>query len=130
MSLPDDSPRALILREAERLIMGDRNNQYGPPTQDFDRTAAILNAMGYRAIGGRKLQPHDVALVVMAVKMSRLAWMPEKQDSWADMAGYVGCGWECVVEEGKRAAADPGKVIGWALRHVRKYRRWPRGHGR
>ena len=95
------SPRASALDEARELITGDRNNSYGPPTQDFKRAADILNAMEYRGTGGRRLEPHDVALMVMAVKMSRLVWTPGKRDSWVDIAGYAGCGYECAVEEVK-----------------------------
>ena len=94
-----ESPRIALLNGAKELITGDRQNQYGPPAQDFKRTADILNAMGYRGPGGRLLVPHDTALMVMAVKMSRLVWSPGKWDHWADMAGYSGCGWECIMEE-------------------------------
>lgn len=92
-------PRSQVIREADGLINGDRNNQYGPPTQDFERTAAILNAMGYRRPGGEPLMAHDVAILVMAVKLSRIAWQPDKRDSWTDTIGYAACGWECVVNE-------------------------------
>lgn len=93
------SPRADALFEAQALITGDRNNAYGPPTQDFQRAAGILNAMGYQGQGGRPIESHDIALMVMAVKMSRLVWTPGKRDSWVDIAGYAGCGYECAVEE-------------------------------
>ena len=92
-------PRQEAVREGERVIMGDRNNQYGPPTQDFDRTAMILNAMGYRRPGGGPLVGHDIAILVMTVKLSRIVWSPEKFDHWVDVIGYAGCGWECVVSE-------------------------------
>lgn len=92
-------PRSEVIREADRLINSDRNNQYGPPTQDFERTAAILNAMGYRRPGGHKLLAHDVAILVMAVKLSRIVWQPDKRDSWTDTIGYAACGWECVTAE-------------------------------
>lgn len=95
------SPRASALDEAKQLITGDRNNQYGPPTQDFQRSADALNAYGYRGPDGRPLQAHDIAIMVMSVKLSRLMWTPEKRDHWVDIAGYAGCGYECAVEEAK-----------------------------
>jgi hypothetical protein len=33
--------RSQILADAEQLINGDRNNAYGPPSQDFERTAIM-----------------------------------------------------------------------------------------
>ena len=93
------SDRADALNEALHLITGDRNADYGPPTQDFDRAAGILQAMGYRGPGGRDIVGHDIALMVMAVKMSRLVWTPGKRDSWVDIAGYAGCGYECAAAE-------------------------------
>jgi hypothetical protein len=97
------SPRASALDEAQRLITGDRNNQYGPPTQDFKRTADLLNALGYHredATGEvHEIKPSDVAIIIAQVKVSRIMHSRGKRDSWVDLAGYAGCGYECAVEE-------------------------------
>lgn len=95
-----DSPRASALDEARQLITGDRNNAYGPPTQDFMRTAEMASAFGFR-IHDMPLQSHHVAVFLILLKASRLAWTPGKRDSWVDIAGYAGCGYECAVEEAK-----------------------------
>lgn len=95
------SPRASALNEARDLITGDRNNQYGPPTQDFTRTADMATAFGF-TVNGQPVAAHHVALFVMLVKISRLAWTPEKRDSWVDIAGYAGCGYECAIERAER----------------------------
>ena len=94
----DASPRASALDEARALITGDRNNAYGPPMQDHARAAAILNAQGYRALNGRLLEPHDISIMVIGIKLSRLVWSPRKRDHWVDIAGYAGCGYECASE--------------------------------
>lgn len=96
MPLNSESPRAQILSEAKDLICGDRNVQYGPPTADFDRIASLLNALGYQAGGGRPIESHDVAVIQICLKLSRLAWKSQKKDSWTDIIGYAACGWECV----------------------------------
>lgn len=103
----NESVRAAALDEARDLITGDRNNAYGPPWQDFARTAAALTAMCYRGPNGRELESHDIAIFVMMVKISRLMWTPTKKDSWVDIAGYSGCGYECSLhdDELKRARA-------------------------
>lgn len=95
--------RGELLDEAKKLIEGDRNNQYGPPTQDFQRTAEILTALGFAHVNASGnvtgLSAYHTALIMMTLKLSRISWQPEKRDSWLDTAGYAGCGWECVASE-------------------------------
>ena len=81
--------RQQILTEADQLINGDRNNQYGEPHQDFARTAQM-----WSAYLDHPIHPHDVAALMALLKLSRIAWQPDKQDSWTDLAGYAACGWE------------------------------------
>jgi Domain of unknown function (DUF6378) len=96
VSANDVSPRASALDEARALVTGDRNNTYGPPTQDFDRTAAMASGFGFR-VNGEPLKGHHVAIFMILLKMSRLMWTPGKRDSWVDTAGYAACGYECAV---------------------------------
>lgn len=100
---PEPPPRASMLREAETLICGDRNNQYGPPTQDFQRTADLLNALGYARVDAESeihdILASDVALIIAQVKISRIMHSRHKRDSWVDLAGYAACGYECATEE-------------------------------
>lgn len=78
-----------ILLEAERLTDGDRQNQYGPPEQDFARTAAMWNSLfGWNATA------RDVAMAMICLKLSRQTHM-SKRDNWTDIAGYAKCGWRC-----------------------------------
>lgn len=101
------SPRASALDEARQLVTGDRNNQYGPPTQDFQRTANLLNALGYHredATGEvHEILPSDVAIIIAQVKISRIMHSRPKRDSWVDLAGYAACGYECAEEENGHA---------------------------
>jgi len=82
--------RSDILKGAEELVNGDRNNQYGDPKQDFQRTADM-----WTAYLGTEVEPHDVAALMSLLKLSRIRWAPEKEDSWMDLAGYAACGWDC-----------------------------------
>lgn len=100
----EETPRGSVLLEAKGLITGDRNATYGPPTQDFRRTAEALSALGYRrldvdGVTTIPLEPSDVAIMIAMVKMSRLMHSRQKRDNWVDLAGYAGCGYECSVEE-------------------------------
>jgi len=90
--------RQALLGEAIRLVTGDRNNQYGPPTQDFDRTAIMWTAY---LDGRRILEAHDVAAMMILLKLSRISWDPTNRDSWVDISGYAACGYECVTHNNK-----------------------------
>jgi hypothetical protein len=88
--------RREMLYEAAELVDGDRNNQYGDPRQDFQRTANM-----WTAYLGRPIAAHDVAAMMVMLKVSRIRWSPGKRDSWVDLAGYAACGWDCArVEDG------------------------------
>lgn len=94
-SVETENARSHVLWTAEKLVNGDRNNEYGSPTQDFDRTASLWTTY----LDGRsKIDAHDVAVMMILLKVSRLTWSPVKEDSWIDIAGYAACGWECVTE--------------------------------
>jgi hypothetical protein len=91
------NPRTSLLQEAESLVNGARDQQYGDPNDDFRKTALMWNVY-INAIRKERphLLPHDVAVLMMLLKISRIAWSPDKRDNWADLAGYAACGWDCV----------------------------------
>lgn len=99
---PKVNQRSSLLQEADSLVNGDRNAQYGDPLRDFKRTAAF-----WGAYLGVDLEPHDVAAMMSLLKISRIRATPTKRDSWTDLAGYAACGWHCVapVEELMPAAS-------------------------
>ena len=78
-----------ILEEALRITKGDRNASYGPPDQDFQRTAAI-----WSAIKGVPFEAREVAMFMIALKLSRETHQ-RKRDNWVDIAGYARCGSLC-----------------------------------
>jgi len=78
-----------ILSEAMRLTSGDRQATYGPPDQDFRRTATM-----WTALFGREFEPKDVALAMICLKLSRQIHQ-KKRDNWVDIAGYARCGSIC-----------------------------------
>lgn len=92
--------RERVLNTARDLVTGDRNSAYGPPTQDFDRTAGMLTALfGERLRPGTQFVGSDVARIVACVKLSRSVHA-RKEDNWIDLAGYAACGAECEEAEG------------------------------
>lgn len=73
-----------ILDEAKRLVYGDRGEDYGHPITDFTRTGRMWAAILDRPF----VSPEEVAMCMMAVKISRLCNRP-KRDSVVDVAGYA-----------------------------------------
>ena len=88
-----------VLQEANDLIYGERNAAYGPPNQDFQRTADMWTGLfQYKLKEGERFRPQDVAYFMIALKLSR-AQHSDKRDNAVDIAGYAGCSWRCI--EGK-----------------------------
>ncbi len=86
-----------ILREADRLIHGDRQAQYGHPSTDFRRTGRMWGAIldRWRRSPEQDVPDYLVALCMASLKISRIVQTPEKRDSWVDLAGYAGAGYRC-----------------------------------
>ena len=91
----DVPPRVEALREAARLIHSERNVQYGPPSENFDRIARL-----WSVILKIDVSMEDVAMCMVALKMARFASKSGFQpDTWVDIAGYAGCGYEVGMAE-------------------------------
>lgn len=84
------APRQQALYEAARIIAGERDVQYGGPEDNFGRIAKI-----WSVIFGVDVTKEDVAMAMVAVKIARYASKSGFQpDTWIDIAGYAGCGYE------------------------------------
>jgi len=84
-----------ILAEASRITRGSRQSQYGPPDQDFRRTAGMWSALFVSKLkDGVTFESRDVALAMILLKTSRETHQ-RKRDNWVDIAGYASCGSRC-----------------------------------
>lgn len=72
-----------ILHEADKLVHGDRGDDYGSPREDFERTAKLMSA-----VLGTSVTAEQVPLLMMCVKLSRQCHKP-KRDNLVDIAGYA-----------------------------------------
>lgn len=99
--------RDVPLQEATRLINADRNQDYGEPYENFRDIAEMLTVI-LRPIlkDGTKIQCHHVSMMMIAVKLSRMTTSPLKLDSWVDIAGYIGAGWEATEMEQEHDARE------------------------
>lgn len=78
-----------ILEEANALVHGARNADYGHPADDFAAVAKAFNAYiekKYNTVG--PLEATDVPIFQMIVKIMREANKP-KRDNLVDIAGYA-----------------------------------------
>lgn len=84
------APRIEALREAAKIIAGDRDRQYGAPEDNLGRIAAI-----WSVLFAREVTAADVAMAMVGLKMARYAANSGFQpDTWIDIAGYAGIGYE------------------------------------
>lgn len=78
------NPGGSVLAEAERLVLGNRGEDYGHPADDFARTGRMWGAI----LGVPDVPPELVGLCMCAVKISREVNRP-KRDNRVDLAGYA-----------------------------------------
>ena len=90
-----------VLREADRLIHDDRNQQYGPAVQDFEVIAGYWNNY-LDSIGHRPINAKDVALLMALLKIRRESTHP-KIDNIVDACGYLALAQKCEDEENMEA---------------------------
>ena len=95
---PEVTERGAVLREAESLITGDRNQSYGPPTENFTNIADLWNVQfKHKLKPGQRFTATDVAVAMIHVKQARVVAQP-KRDNFVDIAGYAACAWETQAE--------------------------------
>jgi len=82
-----DQPQAeTVCQEADRVVSLDRQVQYGAPSEDFARTAAMWEPLLGLPPGA--ISPEKIAYCMIAVKLSRLCH-GYKHDSVVDICGYA-----------------------------------------
>lgn len=72
-----------LLNEAFAVLNQDRQEDYGSPQESFNRIALLWSAWV-----GKPLTAHDVACMMVLLKMAREAHQ-HKHDNLLDAAGYV-----------------------------------------
>lgn len=93
-----------VLNAAKQCVCQDRNDQYGSPEDNFKTIAYLwtnyLNAGSALRPGvGISLRAKDVAVMMILLKVARIATGSGSQDNWIDLAGYAACGGEIETRE-------------------------------
>ena len=76
--------RTQIINEAAVLINGERQEQYGPPSENFKCIADIWNAGE-----DQNVEPWQAALKLAEMKIARLKGPKQSWDSFRDAIGYL-----------------------------------------
>jgi len=72
-----------FLKASARAI-GERRETYGSPREGFDRAAVIASALL-----DKQVLPHEIALILHAVKLARIASSPANPDHYIDGISYL-----------------------------------------
>lgn len=102
-SAKEPPTRRSILRDAEKCVVGEREQDYGSPENSF---AVIGKLWGIYLEekclrdGHITILPEDTAALMCLFKTARVVTGHGKTDNWVDLAGYAACGGE--IEGGKK----------------------------
>ena len=78
-----------VCKEAARLVAGPRYKTHGNPQVMCGNIAALWNAYLGPALS-RDLEPHEVAIMLLLLKIARTKAGEFNPDDYLDQAGYAG----------------------------------------
>lgn len=79
--------RNSVLAEAQAIVYGPREKDYGHPKKNYQHTANLLNAHFEDKLI-EKFTPEDIVQMMILLKLSRQAHKP-KRDNLVDISGYA-----------------------------------------
>ena len=81
--------REQILTEANKIVNGARNEAYGTPEDNFKKIASY-----WSSYLGKEVSAHDVAIMMILLKVARTQSGTGSMDNYIDIAGYAACAGE------------------------------------
>jgi hypothetical protein len=108
MNAPTNAPNdPSILAQAAHIVDSDRERTYGDPGKNLRTIANLWDSwLLARGWSGPGLNTDDVALMMVLLKVARLALNPLHHDSQVDAAGYL----RLLQRTQQAEAADVGGV--------------------
>lgn len=92
----EKATRGLILDIARQIVCADRNDTYGSAEDNFGIIAELWKPyLKGRGIAADNLTSMDVAILMIQLKVARVATGKFKLDNFIDICGYAACGGEC-----------------------------------
>lgn len=77
------------IEQANLIIHGERNEDYGPMSEGFNKTASIWTALLSNKLKiGVNITAQDVCILMMGLKLSRESFK-HKDDNLVDTIGYA-----------------------------------------
>lgn len=86
--------REEILDTAKEYVTVDRAVDHGGLEDNFARISEL-----WSVYLGTLVDAHDVANLMVLLKVARAKGNPRHADNWVDMAGYAACGGELTLNE-------------------------------
>ena len=83
------SVREEILTEANNIVNGTRNEAHGTPEDNFKRIAHF-----WSSYLEKEVTAHDVAIMMILLKVARTQSGTGSMDNYIDIAGYSACAGE------------------------------------
>lgn len=80
-------PGEATMAEANKLVNGDRQSDYGPPAQNYAGIAKVWSGILWPILK-RDITAAEAALMMTGLKLQRQA-MKHKQDNLVDAHGYL-----------------------------------------
>lgn len=114
----DMTGREQVIEATRRAVMADRNADYAPPEENFQRIADLWNLY----LEGRgEVTPYDTAIMMVLVKVARIQASPHLVDHLVDIAGYAACAADVIPAAPGAAPEEPEEEeaeepdTGWRL---------------
>lgn len=88
--------REEILKKADEIVNGHREQDYGTPERNFQMIAKL-----WSVYIGIEVTAVDVAMLMILMKSARIKTGTMTEDSFIDLAGYAACGGEIATTHEK-----------------------------
>lgn len=121
--MPPSERRRAILERIASFVCKDRQNTYGDAEDNFRDIAERWTIYVRRRFGlpNFKLEPADIAAMMIDVKLARIAASPGHQDNWDDAGGYAVCGAGIIEGSGEKLLSQSAN--GTPTKRPSEYRR-------
>jgi len=100
-----------ILEEAQKIVTGDRRNDYGDAYENMLHIAEMVTAyLKHKLKPGVSISPSDIAKFNILQKLSRSV-TADKRDNRVDTAGYAYVWDYCAEREFKSSPIDMEQIV-------------------